>query len=154
MPLVAYYFHIVTPVSTPANVLAVPLCALVLISNLTSLLLAGWFPAAAALFNHAGWFLMECIRVSSHWFAKWPGAYFYVPEPSLFTSGLYYLVLLSVGTGWLFQPKLRAWKLAALALGVSLWSWQYWENRSVTRADHPARQRRHGGLLRCPGQAK
>jgi competence protein ComEC len=133
LPLVAYYFHIVTPVSTPANVLAVPLCALVLISNLTSLLLAGWFPAAAALFNHAGWFLMECIRVSSHWFAKWPGAYFYVPEPSLFTSGLYYLVLLSVGTGWLFQPKLRAWKLAALALGVSLWSWQYWENRSVTR---------------------
>ena len=79
-----------TPVSTPANVLAVPLCALVLISNLASLLLAGWFPAAAELFNHAGWFLMEIIRVSSHWFANWPGAYFYVPEPSLFTIGLYY----------------------------------------------------------------
>ena len=84
LPLVAYYFHIVTPVSTPANVLAVPLCALVLISNLASLLLAGWFPAAAELFNHAGWFLMEIIRVSSHWFANWPGAYFYVPEPSPF----------------------------------------------------------------------
>jgi len=40
LPLVAYYFHIVTPSAHQANVLAVPLCALVLISNLTSLLLA------------------------------------------------------------------------------------------------------------------
>ena len=133
LPLVAYYFHIVTPVSTPANVLAVPLCALVLISNLTSLLLASWFPALAAVFNHAGWFLMEIIRVSSHWFANWPCAYFYVPEPALFTSGLYYLILLSVGTGWIFRPRLRAWKIAALALGVFVWSWQYWQTRSVTR---------------------
>ena len=133
LPLVAYYFHIVTPVSTPANMLAVPLCGLVLISNLASLLLAGWFPAVAGLFNHTGWFLMECIRVSSLWFARWPCAYIYVPEPSLFTSGLYYVVLLSVCTGWIFQPRLRAWKMAALGLGVLVWSWQCWETRSVTR---------------------
>lgn len=133
LPLVAYYFNIVTPVSTPANVLAVPACALVLISNLASLLLAGWFPAAATLFNHAGWFVMEIIRVSSHWFANWPWAYFYVPAPSLFTTGLYYSVLLGVCTGWLFQPRLRAWKLAALAVGLCLWSAQYWQARSVSR---------------------
>jgi len=42
IPLVAYYFHIVTPVSTPANLVAVPLCGLVLVSNLASLLLVGW----------------------------------------------------------------------------------------------------------------
>src|SRR5208283_3607056 len=78
LPLAAYYFHILTPVSTPANVLAVPLCSLVLVSNLASLLLAGWFPAAAELFNHAGWFLMEIIQASRHWFANWPCDYFYV----------------------------------------------------------------------------
>jgi competence protein ComEC len=133
LPLVAYYFHIVTPVSTPANVLAVPLCALVLVSNLASILTAGWFPASAELFNHAGWFLMECIRVSSHWFARWPGAFFYVSEPTPFTTGLYYAILLAVLTGWVFQPKLRAWKTAALALGVCVWSWQFWQARSVTR---------------------
>jgi competence protein ComEC len=131
--LVAYYFHIITPVSTPANVLAVPLCALVLISNLASLLLAGWFPAAAELFNHAGWFLMECIRVSSHWFARWPGAYFYVSEPAPFTTGLYYAILLAILTGWLFQLKLRAWKIAALAVGVCIWSWACWQAHSITR---------------------
>jgi competence protein ComEC len=133
LPLVAYYFHIVTPVSTPANVLAVPLCGFVLMSNLASLLLAGWFPAAAELFNHAGWFLMEIIRVTSHWFADWPWAYFYVPEPTLFTTGFYYLVLLTVLTGWIFRPKLRAWKITALAVGLCIWSWQYRQARSVTR---------------------
>jgi len=133
LPLVAYYFNIVTPMSTPANVLAVPACALVLISNLASLLLAGWFPAAAVLFNHAGWFIMEIIRVSSHWFANWPWAYVYVPAPSYFTTGLYYAVLLGVCTGWLLQPRLRAWKIAALAVGLCLWSAQYWQARSVTR---------------------
>ncbi len=133
VPLVAYYFHILTPVSTPANVLAVPLCGFVLMSNLASLLLAGWFPAAAELFNHAGWFLMEIIRVTSLWFAKWPAAYCYVPEPSLFTTALYYGILLAVLTGWIFQPKLRSWKIAVLAAGVCLWSWQYWQARSATR---------------------
>src|SRR6266850_889895 len=76
LPLVAYYFHIVSPVSTPANLIAVPLCALGLMSNLASLLTVAWFPAAAELFNYAGWFLMESIRVSSIWFARWPRAYF------------------------------------------------------------------------------
>lgn len=133
LPLVAYYFHIVTPVSTPANLLAVPLCALVLMSNLGSLLLAGWFPGAAQLFNHAGWFLMECIRVSSQWFANWPKAYFYVPIPSLFTSGVYYLLLLSFLTGWVFKARLRVFKIALLALLVVGWSWQYWQECSTTR---------------------
>jgi hypothetical protein len=73
----------------------------------------GYGIRGAALFNHAGRFLMEIIRVSSRWFAHWPGASFYVPAPSLFTSGLYYLLLLCVCTAWILQPELRAWKIAA-----------------------------------------
>src|SRR5205823_422843 len=122
-----------TPVSTPANLLAVPLCALVLMSNLGSYLLAGWFPAAAILFNHAGWFLMECILASSHWFAAWPRAYHYVAAPSLFTIAVYYLVLLAILTGWLFRPRLRAWRFAGLGLLVLAWSGQCWRESSVTR---------------------
>jgi competence protein ComEC len=133
IPLVAYYFHIFTPISAPANLVAVPLCGLVLMSNLGSLLLAGWFPAAAILFNHAGWFLMECIRVSSHWFANWPRAYFYVPAPDLLTTLLYYALLLAVITGWLFRPKMRVWKIAAATLLVFFWSGLCWRNSSTTR---------------------
>jgi len=133
IPLVANYFNIVTPISTPANLLAVPLCAVVLISNLASLLLAPWFHSAAVLFNYAGWFLMECIRVSSDWFANWPAAYYYVSAPTVFTTSLYYAIFLAVVTGWLFQSRLRALKFTGLALALAFWSWQYWHNSGVTR---------------------
>jgi competence protein ComEC len=133
IPLVAYYFHIVTPVSTPANLVAVPLCALVLISNFASLLLVGWFPGAAELFNHAGWFVMECIRVTSHWFAGWPKAYFYVPAPGTFTTAVYYAVLLGLVTGWLLKPAFRRCKLAGLALTLLVWGWTCGQETLVTR---------------------
>ena len=121
IPLAACYFNILTPVSPPANLLAVPLCGLVLICNLISLLLAGWLPIVPELYNHAGWFLMECIRVSSHWSARWPGAYYYVTPPNLFTTVLYYLLLLTILTGWVFQQKQRGWIFAGLALLTTVW---------------------------------
>jgi competence protein ComEC len=133
IPLVAYYFHILTPVSTPANLVAVPLCGLVLASNLASLLLASWFPAAAVLFNHAGWFVMDIIRVTSHWFADWPAAWLYVPAPSLLTSILYYLLLFGIVTGWLAKPHLRTLKVSAVIVAGSLWCCQAWQEYRVTR---------------------
>jgi len=133
IPLVAYYFNIVTPVSTPANILAVPLCALVLISNLASLLLVSWLPPVAELFNHAGWFLMECIRVSSLWFADWPKAWFYAPAPSLFTTTLYYALLLALVTGWLFKPAFRRVKIAATGSLLILWCGIFLPELSITR---------------------
>ena len=133
IPLAAYYFHIFTPVSGPANVVAVPLCALVLVSNFLSLLLASWLPGGAEIFNHAGWFLMECIRVASHWFEQWPMAYRYVAAPNLFSTALYYAILLAVFTGWLFKPRWRGWKISGLALLSVLWCVQWQRENSVTR---------------------
>jgi len=57
-------------------------------------------------------------RVSSHWFAAWRPAYFYVSEPKLFTSGLYYALLVAALTGWLFKPKLRGWRITAAGFAV------------------------------------
>jgi len=133
IPLVAYYFHIVTPVSTPANLLAVPLCALVLMSNLASLILMEWFPACGILFNHAGWFLMECIRISSQWFAAWPRGYFYISQPALLGMALFYSLLLVGLSGWLLRPKLRIWLATGLGLMLVMWGWQCWRQASVTR---------------------
>jgi len=155
VPLAAYYFHVLTPVSTPANAVAVPLCGLVLVSDLAGLLAAPWFPAAAECFNHAGWFLMECIRVTSHWFAALPGACYYVAAPGLFASALYYAALLAISTGWLFKPqsgtdetnpsdpsnlslpapgfRVRGWRMAALLLAAGCWCWQAWQSALATR---------------------
>jgi competence protein ComEC len=133
LPLVAQYFNLITPVSTPANIPAVPLCGLVLICNLCSLLLGAWLPSGAELFNHAGWFLMECIRVSSEWFARWPAAYCYIPAPSLLTTVLYYALLVAIVTGWLFQPAWRRVKLGALALAAVVWLAQEWREHTLNR---------------------
>jgi competence protein ComEC len=133
IPLVACYFNIFTPVSTPANVIAVPLCALVLASNLISLTLAGWFPAGAILLNHIGWHFMNWIRASSIWFASLPHAYAYVAAPNLFTICLYYSILLAVVTGWLFKASWRKWKFTALFFLLAVWCGQWLREQSATR---------------------
>ena len=133
LPLVAYYFHIVTPVSTPANVIAVPLCVLVLISNFISLTVAAWWPGAAELFNHAGWLGMECIRVSSQWFAKWPLAYWYCPTPGLFAICLFYILLLAIVTGWIFRPAFRKIKILTFGGSVLFWLVLCWQESTTTR---------------------
>jgi len=133
VPLAAYYFHVFTPVSTPANLLAVPLCALVLVCNLTSLLVVTWLPTGAECFNHAGWFLMEIIRITSRWFADRPGACLNVPAPSLWTTLLYYGLLLAILTGWLFKPARLRLKLASLALALAMWLIQAWPEFASTR---------------------
>lgn len=153
IPLVAYYFNIITPVSTPANLVAVPICGLVLICNIGSLLLAGWFSAAAELFNHAGWFLMECIRISSVWFADWPKAYAYTTAPTLFTCFAYYAIVLIVITGWLFRPARRVWKFAGLSTVMLLWAWQYAHEASLTRITMLAANGGSAVFCDAPGNA-
>jgi beta-lactamase superfamily II metal-dependent hydrolase len=107
---------------------------LVLIANLCSLLLAGWFPWAAEVFNHAGWFLMRAIEHTSQWSANWPAAYYYVPIPSLFTIIVYYALLLAIFTGWLFRKEQRKWRVAGVALLAFSWCVVYVvQNPSATR---------------------
>jgi competence protein ComEC len=132
IPLSAYYFNIFTPVSVPANVLAVPTCALVLVCNFASLLCAAWWPWLAEVFNHAGWFLMEGIRVTSGWCASWPGAYEYVAPPTWWGIGGVYLLTLAVVTGWLWRGR-RGWKLSLTAGLVLVWLWRFREDAATTR---------------------
>jgi competence protein ComEC len=133
IPLVAYYFNLVTPVSTPANIVAVPLCALVLMSNLASLLLAPWLPVLSQVFNQAGWFLMELIRITSTWFAAWPKAYYYSAAPGWLTTLVYYAVLLALATGWLVRPKRRLLRWLAVGGLILIWGASWWAGLSVKR---------------------
>ncbi len=151
IPLVAYYFHLITPMSGPANVLAVPLCVLVLISNISSLLLGAWFPFGTEIFNHAGWFLMKCIETTSHWSASWPGAYYYVPMPSVFTILVYYIILISTLTGWLFRAKGRVWRIAAVAVPALTWCILWLHQRPVTQLSVLPLDGGHAIYVRSPG---
>jgi len=126
IPLSALYFHLFSPVSPLANLIAVPLGTLALMSNLGALVCGTWFPWATGLFNHSAWFFMSAMTEVSECSTKIPGAFFYVPAPSWPEIVIYYAVLVGALSGWLFAPKRRIWGAAALILVVVgyLWHWQ------------------------------
>ncbi|MGO9586033.1 MAG: ComEC/Rec2 family competence protein [Limisphaerales bacterium] len=133
IPLSAKYFHLFSPVSTPANIVAVPLGTLALMSNLGSLVCGAWFPWAAELFNHSAWFFMSAMTAVSEFATQIPGAFFYVPEPSWLEIGIYYAVLVGALSGWLFAPKQRIWSATALVLIVAGFAWHWQTTRGETK---------------------
>jgi ComEC/Rec2-related protein len=132
IPLSANYFHMFSPVSTFANIVAVPLGTLALMSNLGALVCGAWFPFATILFNNAAWFFMSAMTAVSEWFTRIPGAYFYVPAPSWWTIALYYAVLVGALSGWLFAPRRRIWSSAILILIVAGFFWHWEKSRDET----------------------
>lgn len=117
VPLSARYFHLFSPISTLANIFAVPLGTAALMANLASLLCGAWFPWATTLFNHAAWGFMMAMTWVSETATKIPGAYFYVPEPSITWIVIYYLVLIAILSGWF---SLRRRRLVGVAVLVGI----------------------------------
>jgi competence protein ComEC len=132
IPLAAAYFHLFTPVSVPANFLVVPITALALMSSIGSLLTGAWLPGLAVLFNHSSWFFMKCIMALSHWAAQWPPGSCNVSTPTPVTFVLYYLVLFSILTGWIFRSRFK-WlaAIAILGLGVCWLAQRAVENKTA-----------------------
>ncbi len=130
IPLSAAYFHLFSPVSPLANIVAVPLGTLALMGNLGALVCGAWFPWATELFNHSAWFFMSAMTAVSEWSTKIPGAFFYVPAPSWPAIAIYYAVLIGGLSGWLFAPARRTWSVSALVLlvAVGAWHWQATRN--------------------------
>ncbi|MEP6663670.1 MAG: ComEC/Rec2 family competence protein, partial [Verrucomicrobiota bacterium] len=132
MPLIAYYFHLFTPVSLPANLLIVPLSSVALAANLGSLICGNWFPFATELFNFAAWILMKGMVSLSHWFSAQKSGVFYVPAPSLFACSIYYALLFTILNGWFLTKGKRIIVFAVIGVAVVFGSWTIWkENHSV-----------------------
>jgi ComEC/Rec2-related protein len=129
IPLSALYFHLFSPVSPLANIVAVPLGTLALMSNLGALVCGAWLPWATELFNHSAWFFMVAMTCVSEFSTKIPGAFFYVPAPSWVTIGLYYAVLVGALSGWLFTPARRIRSMAILILIAAIYFWRWEQSR-------------------------
>ncbi len=115
LPWVAYYFHLLTPVSLVANLLVVPLGGWALVCGVASLICGLWAPVLSELFNHAGWLWMSCMIRLSEEAAMWPGAWCHVAAPPPILVALYFVVLTGVSTGWAFRFR-RALGLAGVVL--------------------------------------
>jgi competence protein ComEC len=122
-PIVAYYFHLFTPVSLLANLIVIPLSSLALMSGLGSLLCGDWLPALTVLFNHSGWLWMTCMVQVSQWCAGLPGACFYVTAPGALGFTLYYALLAGLATRWLLERGRWKWVCpAAAVLALAAWT--------------------------------
>jgi competence protein ComEC len=127
IPLSAFYFHLFSPISTFANIIAVPLGTLALMSNLGALICGSWFPFATELFNNAAWFFMSAMQWVSEEFTKIPGSYFYVPEPSWISIGIYYAALVVILSGCLKTSRRKFFCAAVLILIATIY-FLLWEN--------------------------
>jgi ComEC/Rec2-related protein len=126
IPLSALYFHLFSPVSPIANLVAVPLGTLALMSNLGSLICGAWLPQASVLFNHSAWFFMSAMTDASIFFTKIPGSFFYAPAPSWPAIGIYYAVLAVALGGWLKTGRRQILGAAVLIFiaAIFLWRWE------------------------------
>jgi competence protein ComEC len=132
IPLSAKYFHLFSPISMPANIVAVPLGTLALMSNLGALVCGAWFPWAAELFNHSAWFFMSAMTSVSEWFTRIPGAYFYVPDPPWLSIIIYYFVLIVILSGWLKTTWRKRFGTFILILIVAIYFWHWEKSRNET----------------------
>ena len=118
LPIIAYYFHLITPVSLLANLIIIPLSSLALACNVGSLACGDWLPGATELFNHSAWFWMWLLVRVNHWMAGFTGGFFYLPGPSLMDFGAYYVAVFGILGGWLWASRWRRW----LGLGFALYA--------------------------------
>ena len=133
IPVVAWHFNLLTPVSLLANIIVVPLSSAALACNLAALATAAWLPGAAELFNHAAWFFMVWMIRISEWCAELPAGCFHVRGPSLPMFLLYYAALAGLLTGLAFRPRIRIGYAVVLTL-LSTWlAAGWWNERQSAR---------------------
>ncbi len=126
-PLIAFYFHLFSPVTLLANLLVVPVASAALACSLGSLICGAWFPWATALFNNSAWFWMSSAVNISHAVTKLPGAFFYVASPAWVDLLIYYGALVAALSGFTWFWKRRLGTVIALVL-IAMFYFVRWEN--------------------------
>src|SRR5215475_3476844 len=114
LPLILWYFHLVTPISLLANLVVVPIAFFVLAVALVSLLATPLFPWIAVVFNNANWTLATLVIGIVNLFAQIPGGHFYVAPLNWYEKSSVRMTVLdsgagaavhlrTVGSNWLFD---------------------------------------------------
>ncbi|MCL6634646.1 MAG: competence protein ComEC family protein, partial [Peptococcaceae bacterium] len=133
VPLVAWYYNLVSPVSIPANLLAVPLVGLVLLFGVFAAALGLiWLPLAG-LVNVSTGAVMDLFLALVDFFHRLPGAVFYMATPPVLLAAAWYGGLLAVAGlrpgGWSTAARQRAkgWAAVGAVLAAALlliwWPW-------------------------------
>lgn len=99
LPLVLWYFYIVTPISLVANLIVVPIAFFILAIALLSLVSAPILPGLAVIFNNANWLLAQLVIGIVQFLAHVPGGHFYVEHPHWPEKLVAKITVLDIGAG-------------------------------------------------------
>jgi competence protein ComEC len=99
LPLVLWYFHLITPSSLFANLIVVPIAFFILAIALLSLVAAPIVSGLSLIFNNANWSLATAVIAFVQWFAQLPGSHYYVAEPGWPTKSRAKITVLDLGAG-------------------------------------------------------
>jgi competence protein ComEC len=111
LPLTAYYFNTVTPVSLLANLVAVPLSSVSLGATVVSIL--AW--PVAPVSNYVAWVFMTWTIAVVKFFGAFSFGYFYVPRP----NGIF-MTAYAAAVAVLFVPRLRVgFRKVSSAVGIA-----------------------------------
>ncbi len=81
LPLMLWYYYLVTPVSLLANLVVVPIAFFVLACGLLSIVAAPLSAWVSVIFNNTNWLLTKGILGAVHLFAQIPGGHSYLEHP-------------------------------------------------------------------------
>jgi competence protein ComEC len=99
LPLILWYFHLITPISLIANLVVVPIAFFILAIAMLSLLTAPLLGWLSIVFNNANWFLARLVLALVHWFAQLPGGHYYVARPQWPEQANTRITVLDAGAG-------------------------------------------------------
>jgi competence protein ComEC len=99
LPLVLWYFYLVTPISLLANLIVVPIAFFILAIALLSLLSTPLLTGLAVIFNNANWLLAKLVLGIVQMLAHVPGGHFYVEHPHWPEKLVAKVTVLDVGAG-------------------------------------------------------
>ncbi len=115
LPLIAYYFNIITPVSIITNVLVSYLSGAVVILGFVALFLAVFVPVLAAVILYPAGMMVEIIIYIVKITIQIPGGFIWVATPPVILIALYYAGL-QLGIYTLGKTELRRWSAPAFIL--------------------------------------
>ncbi|HJY19582.1 MAG TPA: ComEC/Rec2 family competence protein [Chthoniobacterales bacterium] len=80
LPLIYWYFYLITPVSLIANLVVVPIAYFVLALAMLSLIAAPISSGLSIIFNNANWLISHVVLGLVHFFALLPAGHRYLPR--------------------------------------------------------------------------
>ncbi|MCK4463354.1 MAG: ComEC family competence protein [Candidatus Omnitrophica bacterium] len=96
MPIIAYYFHIITPVTILANLVAVPICFVLVSLGIAALLFGLFLSGIGIFFYETAWLANKAMLLSLNFFSVLPGAFIKIKSFPVFYIFIYYVILVFV----------------------------------------------------------